>query len=84
MPTAGSTVNTISAGRAAPPTTSSRSPTTNTPLVNADNGNGNGDDLKEFGMLGTNGVAAGLFLTSPYSADPSRPDIQVTLYSSVR
>lgn len=38
---------------------------------------------ESFGLLGDNGVSAGAFLASPFAADPTVPDIQITLFPAV-
>lgn len=38
----------------------------------------------DYGMLGRNGISAGAFLASPYAANATMPDIQITVYPSVR
>jgi hypothetical protein len=40
--------------------------------------------FEDFGMLGRNGISAGAFLASPYAVNASVPDIQLTLYPTVR
>jgi hypothetical protein len=40
--------------------------------------------FEDFGMLGRNGISAGTFLASPYAVNSSVPDIQLTLYPTVR
>jgi choline dehydrogenase-like flavoprotein len=41
------------------------------------------DMINQLGIMGTSGFSVGGFMTSPFAADPSIPDIQFTLFPSV-